>query len=425
MKAKTQFVRLNTVGTVSTAAGSADKRMCVDSKRSPTADYSTEEESIIDLPEKREVKKIVPKSAKVVSALNKPRVAGYEKVLSIKRIFIDCFQLVKADSTEDSQRKDQYAVYNIVIKTLGFSYLIQKRFHEFYDLYQLLKNNYDFKFDSFPSRINLFKSSEAVLKERKPQLETFLQVAHTQVARALKEYGMQVPEYFDFIELKSTENVEIIQVDKNYKLDQSSNKVECEDLAHLVLELSRTVELYRNKNSVSNTLLQSESIEPSVNNNESALFGKMTTVIRKSNFSLSSQDLRSFLLGSYGFPGLLNLYPEERKVDHRKDKEYFTLLYSLIAPCRAVLGLLPTRIFQSVPTALLPKMHFMKYLTEERNSETKSLAFELLTLYLLAQPAAGEEIFTSADARDRFARWALITHPQLRIPGESAVVSSL
>jgi hypothetical protein len=78
---------------------------------------------------------------------------------------------------------------------------VSKRFSEFDELYQLMKIRHKkiFKFDNFPSKLNILKSMEAVNRERKQKLQDFLNYLQKLAFENIDK--TEVNEYFDFIEM--------------------------------------------------------------------------------------------------------------------------------------------------------------------------------------------------------------------------------
>ncbi len=122
----------------------------------------------------------------------------YNGIRTIEKIGITACRLTEIVRSTD-QGKDVVTVYQIIVKTRGFSYLISKRFSEFDELYQLLKIKYHIKYDNFPSKLNLLKSMEAVNRERKQKLQDFLNYLQKYTIERID--SIQIKEYFDFIEM--------------------------------------------------------------------------------------------------------------------------------------------------------------------------------------------------------------------------------
>jgi hypothetical protein len=125
-------------------------------------------------------------------------VMDYNGIRTIEQITINACRLTEIVARVD-QGKDVVTVYQIIIKTRGFSYYFSKRFSEFDELYQLLKIKYHIKYDNFPSKINILKSMEAVNRERKQKLQDFLNYLQKFAIERID--SIQVKEYFDFIEM--------------------------------------------------------------------------------------------------------------------------------------------------------------------------------------------------------------------------------
>ena len=75
---------------------------------------------------------------------------------------------------------------------------------EFDDLYHILKLNYKFKFEGFPSKINLLKSMEVVSRERKQKLQDFLNEVQKFALDMLHKEEKEIKDYFDFIQMAAT-----------------------------------------------------------------------------------------------------------------------------------------------------------------------------------------------------------------------------
>lgn len=157
----------------------------------------------------------------------------YNGIRTIEKIAITACRLTEIVRTAE-QGKDVVTVYQIIIKTRGFSYLVSKRFSEFDELFQLLKIKYQLKYDNFPSKLNLLKSMEAVNRERKQKLQDFLNYLQKFVLERID--SLQIKEYFDFIEMATCKKYSlltrenILDIAKNYSFSPQSGQIECNDI---------------------------------------------------------------------------------------------------------------------------------------------------------------------------------------------------
>lgn len=142
----------------------------------------------------------------------------YSAIRSIQKIMIPGLKQMKlVSSSMTKQNKETVTVYEVVVETRGFNYRILKRFKDFCQLQDVLKSRYKICFSMFPSKVTILKSQETVLRERKMNLEMFLNFLLNEALnrydsvpfheKAEPEY--EIPEFFDFLEMTTCKRYDL------------------------------------------------------------------------------------------------------------------------------------------------------------------------------------------------------------------------
>ena len=101
------------------------------------------------------------------------------------------------------------------------------------------------------------------------------------------------------------------------------------------------------------------------------------------------------------------------------------LLLRMVTPCNIINNELAKKYFGSIEANSFRDLYFLKYLNTPRFSESKRLAYELLTIYLTENPLMiADSLFSTPELNEKYKKWLLMNQPEVHSRLESYKQSS-
>ena len=85
-----------------------------------------------------------------------------------------------------------------------------------------------------------------------------------------------------------------------------------------------------------------------------------------------------------------------------------------MTPCHIINNEVGKKCFGSLEAAAFKELFFLRYLSTPKYSESKRLAYELLTVYLAENPiVSADSLFALPADQDRYLKWLLMNQPEI------------